>query len=699
MNIHRLPKAPLVLALLACFASPHAAALETYPGDPGLLGRPESWRTDEFLRDWGLRAIGAEFAYARGFSGAGVPVGAVDSGYFAAHSQLSPSRYSGVTVDGIAGVFDPLYNDRHGTHVTGTVGAARDGGTDPNNFHGVAFNANVVVGNTGKTDGVLFGLPQAVQTPEQTIDNAHVANVYRAVAATGGRIITTSFGSQPNSEQYQTLFPTTGTNLTGRVGLMGAWGYLSGSTGADTWFRGTLDAAKGGAVIVFSAGNTGYANPSARAAAAYFDPTLEDRWLAAAAIRQVLTVDGVPAGQTDNADGSVAVPGAQLYNQCGIAKWSCMTAPGNTINGSTVTVVDGVPTETYGALSGTSMAAPHASGALAVVMERFGYMSNEQALSVLKTTAVQNGTVNDANGVAIRNPNAGQRTLVPDDRNGWGTVSLRNTMNGPGQFTGRFAVDTKGQSDVWSSDISDTAIRARKAEDATEAATWNTTQQARGWVNGLPTNASPEDKTEYEVGTARETARNSRVYVGSLAKSGDGTIVLSGENSFSGGTTLAQGGLVAASAHALGSGDVNVTGGTLSTRSASTVKIGGNLTLGRAATLDLGLGLRSDASAGWLLDIDGLALFDGTLALSFLDGVTFGAGLYDLISFDSYQGRFSDYAFNGLDLDDGYFASILYTEGGVELSIAAVPEPETWALMLGGLAILGWAARRRRAAA
>ena len=32
-----------------------------------------------------------------------------------------------------------------------------------------------------------------------------------------------------------------------------------------------------------------------------------------------------------------------------------------------------------------------------------------------------------------------------------------------------------------------------------------------------------------------------------------------------------------------------------------------------------------------------------------------------------------------------------------QLSVGAVPEPTTYALMLGGLGLLGWAARRRRA--
>ena len=376
--------------LLGCFAPHQSFAIETYPGDPGALGAPESWHTAKFLRDWALRAIGAEYAYAHGLSGADVLIGVIDSGYFTPHSQFSPSRYSGVDVGAISGVCNSAYDDRHGTHVVGTISANRDGGTAPENVHGVAFTAKVAVGNTGKTDGVLLGIPQAVQTPAQTIDDAHVANVYRAVAATGARFVSTSFGSRPNTEQYQTLLPTTGTNLTGRAGLLGAWGYISGWTGANTWFEGALDAAKTGAAIVFSAGNTGYANASARAGTGYFDPTLQGTWLAVTGLRQALTLDGVPVGQTDNPDGSVDLPGAQLYNQCGVAKWSCMTAPGKAIiNSSNVTVVNGVPTGSYAALSGTSMSAPHASGALAAIMERFGHLTNEQALGVIKATAVQ----------------------------------------------------------------------------------------------------------------------------------------------------------------------------------------------------------------------------------------------------------------------------------------------------------------------
>ena len=88
------------------------------------------------------------------------------------------------------------YNDSHGTHVAGTIAGARDGDPASTNFHGVAFNANVYVGNTRKTDAVLFGMPQVSQTAAQTLDQGHVADVYRGVNAQGVRIISSSWGSQ-----------------------------------------------------------------------------------------------------------------------------------------------------------------------------------------------------------------------------------------------------------------------------------------------------------------------------------------------------------------------------------------------------------------------------------------------------------------------------------------------------------------------
>ena len=702
--VQRFRPSRLTVLLLAGFAAAaQAQTVATYPGDPGRPGDPASWRTPEFLRSFGLRSLGTEFAYARGYSGQGIKIGLVDSGFFNAHPDLPPSRFTPVTVNGVDGTWNRLYNDSHGTNVAGQVGASRDGNSTTN-IQGVAINAQIFMGNTLKGDGALFGIPQATQTVGQTIDQAYIANTYRAVAAVPGvRIVGTSWGSQPNTEQYQTLLPTTGTNLTGRAGALGTWAYL---TRGDTWFNGALDAYKTGAAINFSAGNTGYVNASPRSGAAYFDPKLEARWTAITGIQQTLNLNGVTVGTTLNADGSVNIPGVQVYNQCGYAKWSCVAAPSVGSFSTTVTSIATNPTAAVGGFSGTSSAQPHATGALGIIMERFAYMTNEQAVSVMRTTAVQNATINNGAGLQVVNPTAGLIVQVPDDRNGWGTVSLRNAMNGPGQFQGNFAVNTQGQNDTWSNNISDVAARARRAEDQAEAATWEARKAEKGW-NTTPPAAPPavpataaeqqayyasvavNDAVEYQVGMARQAARESRDYDGSLSKFGAGILTLTGDNSYTGGTRVFGGGLVAGSARAVGTGDVDVFGGSFATRSGQTVLLNGDLTVGQAGILDLGLGL----GRGLLLDVGGLLTFQGLLTVSFLDGFG-GIGVYDLIDWDDFQGTFANFAFNGLQA--GYTASLIFDRDGLSLSVAAIPEPETYALMLAGLGVLGWVARRRR---
>lgn len=93
------PKRPALAAVistvLACLGAESALAqlsappppINTYVGDPGTVGDPANWRTPEFNRDVGMVSIGAEFAYAAGYSGTEMNVGIVDSGTFAGHMR------------------------------------------------------------------------------------------------------------------------------------------------------------------------------------------------------------------------------------------------------------------------------------------------------------------------------------------------------------------------------------------------------------------------------------------------------------------------------------------------------------------------------------------------------------------------------------------------------------------------------------
>ncbi|MBN0980357.1 autotransporter domain-containing protein [Pseudomonas hygromyciniae] len=445
--------------------------------ETGKPGDPASWRSAEYQRDWGLGRMQADQAYAAGISGAGVKIGALDSGFDASHPEASPERFHPVTANGTyvdgspfstTGALSPN-NDSHGTHVTGTMGAARDG----IGMHGVAYNAQLYVGNTNANDSFLFG---------PTPDPQYFKAVYSAMVDSGVRAINNSWGSQPKDVSYQTL---------GDLHAAYAQHFNQG-----TWLEAAADVARAGVINVFSAGNSGYANASVRSALPYFEPELEGHWLA---------VSGLD--QANN----------QKYNQCGIAKYWCISTPGAKIDST-------IPGGGYAVKSGTSMSAPHATGALALVMERYPYLNNEQALQVLLTTATQlDGSLTDA----------------PTAKVGWGVPDLGRAMHGPGQLLGPMDVNLAvGQGDVWSNGISDKALLQRQAEDRAEHLAWQQTLQDKGWGNGIGAGASQQEQTDYAVGMARDAAGALRVYQGSLIKSGGGSLVLSGDSTYRGPTTV-----------------------------------------------------------------------------------------------------------------------------------------------------------------
>jgi subtilase-type serine protease len=705
-------------------ASEPPAQIKSYEGDPGRLADPASWRTPEFLRDSGMISLGAEFAYAAGYSGAGMNIGIVDSGFYAGHMREHGSldtnytvgdRYHSVEAQGgdtgpTPGFYDPAFNDSHGTHVSGTVGASRDGvgetqpGGPAANMHGVAFNADIYLGNTHKTDGVLYGLLPANPTVAQTPDNGYLENVYRAVNAARTangepvRIITSSWGSQPNTENYNTYDTPPGAPA--GFGLNTAWRDWSLPDGvADAngrtvhWLNGAIEAARTGTIIQFTAGNSGYVNPSPRGSAPYFLPDLEGRWYTTSGISPTV-------GRTFNPDGSVLVPGEQRFNQCGVAKWSCVTAPSNAINSTTVQVVDGVPQPRYGSSSGTSMAGPHSAAALALIMQRFPYMTNTQALYTMFTTGRQNNTISDAAGNAVPNPARGQIVQVPDSRNGWSTPSLREAIRGPGQLLGTFDVDTQGYDDVWANDISDVAIRARQQEDAEEAAAWAATKAAKGWTNGLPADASDIDKSDFAIGTRREQARNTRTHEGSLTKRGNGSLFLTGDNTWHGTSTVLAGKLSVVGSHASpidvrggtlgGSGSVadtiDVTGGALQPGLApeeagrisqvgvepgNVLNVGGDVIVDRPGRLAVTINGDTDYTS---VHAAGNLVLDGELSLDVRGDLTPGT-VFTIMTGSSIKGAFHAMPENRVVLAGHHLFRVSYKNNSVTLTVMrALPE-------------------------
>ena len=149
--------------------------------------------------------------------------------------------------------------------------------------------------------------------------------------------------------------------------------------------------------------------------------------------------------------------------------------------------------------------------------------------------------------------------------------------------------------------------------------------------------------------------RNDIAGPGKLSKLGSGTLVLVGQNSYSGGTELKSGTLQADSVNALGTGDVHVSGGTLACSGPSSVVVGGAYTQLANTTLSLTLG---GGSAG-RLEVHGTAtLAGGTLKITLRPGFVPAVGdSLAVVSTTQLAGRFDAITVEGFKVTPTYGAT------------------------------------------
>ena len=121
--------------------------------------------------------------------------------------------------------------------------------------------------------------------------------------------------------------------------------------------------------------------------------------------------------------------------------------------------------------------------------------------------------------------------------------------------------------------------------------------------------------------------------------------------------------------------------------------IQGNYTQGADGSFDVEInGLQQGVEHDWLA-ITGSASLAGSLRLNFGYTPILGSSFVILTSGGLRTGTFSS-----LIQPSGWDLVATYNPHDVTLTVAAVPEPETYALMFAGLALVGFAARRRQAA-
>lgn len=201
-----------------------------------------------------------------------------------------------------------------------------------------------------------------------------------------------------------------------------------------------------------------------------------------------------------------------------------------------------------------------------------------------------------------------------------------------------------------------------------------------------------------------------------LAKFGGGLLELTGANTYTGGTLIAEGTVKIdnASGSAFGTGAVTVASGATLTgaglftgalQNNGTYAPGNSPALVTLSTFSQGsTGVLEMEIAGLLpgtgydvLDVTGSLTFGGTLEVTFIDGFTpLVGGTFDFFDWGSATGTFATFDLPTLATGLSWDTSLLYTSGELSIDGSAIPEPSTYALSLASAALAVAAYRRRQ---
>jgi subtilisin family serine protease len=352
------------------------------------------FETTEYRAQFGLGAINTSTAYARGFTGAGVTVSVLDSPFDTDHPDLAgkfTTGYNASTGGTNVSCAVGSCTSTHGTFVAGIIAASRN----DSGMHGVAYGATIKPVTIFDSTGTF------------NVTTAQLASAVLAGSGSGIAVMNNSWGSSAIAS---------GTAFGQTVHFYRPYHYAFAAA-VNSAFEGAVS----DTVIVFANGNDGHnsatgripvwdsaLNAQARGATGFVGYASTSTNLASGEGRQPL-VNGNLAGAWLTV---VALDANNLIanysNGCGDAKAFCISAPGSSIYSTVDLDYSGSgysPSGGFGTADGTSFAAPHVAGALAILKQQFPNLTPSQLVSLLISTATDLGAagVDEVYGVGMLN--------------------------------------------------------------------------------------------------------------------------------------------------------------------------------------------------------------------------------------------------------------------------------------------------------
>ena len=338
---------------------------------PVRAGSPESFETEEYWASEALDIINASQAYDLGYTGLGQTVGVLDSPVRVDHPELAGKAD---TID-VAADWEAI---THGSHVTGIIAAKRDG----IGMHGVAFDADIWA-------GAVLDRPN-----EDDLDLESYFASHPEV-----RIFNNSWGSSTFVDMYDYENDREYTPEDYFGGILPQM--------RDAYFIANYAGEHPETVFVFASGNEGHTYPKF--------PSATPRYMGQGDLANWINVGAINAnkGVTQNDDRTLELNAASIPFFTNLARGSelyTVMAPGSNIY--SLNAAD----NGYMLDSGTSMAAPVVSGALALVAQAYPWMTGKQLADSVLTTANNSFTAPEYTVLYDTHENVVRLVIIAENR-------------------------------------------------------------------------------------------------------------------------------------------------------------------------------------------------------------------------------------------------------------------------------------------